>query len=141
MQIPKGIAYISISLILWIVTEFVTVWRMRTAEWLGHMPWVLLQYLLIILVFWFFLFVKRLGHKKAFFIMIALMYTFELLWQNSLLLNAVWFIPASILLIQIWGFLAFVPFWAVEKSLKKNKKLAAFYCLWPALAFVMALLM
>ena len=139
MQISKGTAYITISFVLWIIAEFITVWRTRIGEWLGYMPWILFQYLLIILVFWFFLFIRGWNHRKAFFIMIAIMYTFELLWQNPLLLNAVWFIPASVLLIQIWGFLTFVPLWIAGKSLRQNKKIAAFYCLWPVLALVMAL--
>jgi hypothetical protein len=104
------------------------------------MPWPLAQYLFIILIFWFFLFIKKWSHKKAFILMLIVMYAFELAWKNPLLLNAWLFIPVSILLIQIWGFLTFIPFWIINKSLRENIKFAIFYCLWPVLGLVTALL-
>lgn len=140
MKLPKGINYIVISFILWVIVEFITVWRTRFEEWMSYMPWALFQYLFIILIFWFFLFNKNWSHRKVFIIMVIVMYVFEFLWQNFLLLNIIWFIPTSILLIQIWGFLTFIPFWIVNKSIKQHIKLVIFYCLWPVLGFVMALL-
>lgn len=141
MRFSKGINYILISFILWLIVEFITVWRIRFEEWISYMPWALFQYLFIILIFWFFLFIKNWGHKKVFIIMVFVMYVFEFLWQNLLLLNIIWFIPTSILLIQIWGFLTFIPFWIVNKSIKQHIKLVIFYCLWPILGFIMALIL
>ena len=88
-----------------------------------------------------FLFKKGWSHKGVFIIMIIVMYFFEFLWQNFLLLNIILFIPVSILLIQMWGFLTFIPFWIVNKSIKQNIKLTIFYCLWPVLGFIMAIVM
>ena len=139
MQLSKGASYVIISLSLWLIVEFVTVWRARLGEWISAMPWPIAQYLFIILVFWFFLFVKNWGYRKVFIAMLIVMYIFELLWQNALLLNAAWFIPTSILLVQIWGFLVFIPFWIVNRSIRQNRGWVVFYCLWPALGFVMAL--
>lgn len=139
MRLSKGAGYIIISLILWLIVEYITVWRVRFEEWMSYMPWALFQYLFIILIFWIVLFKKNWSHKKTFFLMVIVMYVFELLWKNFLLLDIIWLIPTSILLIQIWGFLTFVPFWIVNKSIKQNVGLAIFYCLWPASGFVMAL--
>lgn len=135
----KSILYILISFILWIIVELVTVWHARFIEWMSYMPWALFQYLFIILVFWLFLFIFKWTHKKVFIVMIIMMYLFEFLWQNFLLLNPITFIPVSILLIQMWGFLTFIPYWYLQRALKKNKKKAIFYSLWPVLAFIMAL--
>jgi len=99
----------------------------------------LFQYLFIVLVFWFFLFIKKWNYKKIFIVMIVVMYIFEFLWQNFLLLNIISFIPTSILLIQIWGFLTFIPFWLINRSIKQHIRSTIFYCLWPALGFIMAL--
>ncbi len=140
MNFPKGLIYITISLILWVLVEFITVWRTRFGEWLSYMPWPLVQYLFIILIFWFFLFIKKWSHKKVFILMLVVMYAFEFAWKNPLLLNAWLFIPVSILLIQIWGFLTFIPFWIITKSIRENIKSAIFYCLWPVLGLIMALL-
>jgi hypothetical protein len=141
-KLKKGIVYIVLSFILWLIVEYITVWNgERFAEWMSYMPWILIQYLFIILIFWFFLFIKNWNHKRAFIVMIIVMYFFEFLWQNPLLLNLIWFIPISILLIQIWGFLTFIPFWIINKSIKQNIKLTIFYCLWPILGFIMALIM
>lgn len=140
-KLLKGISYIILSLILWLIVEYITVWRTKGfTEWMSTMPWGLFQYLFIILIFWFFLFIKNWSHKRVFILMIIVMYAFEFIWQNELLASA-WFVPASILLIQMWGFLTFIPFWIVNKTIKQNYKLTIFYCLWPAVGFQIALLM
>lgn len=139
MKLTKGSRYIAISFILWIIVEYITVWHSSFGEWMRYMPWVLFQYLFIILLFWFFLFVRRRNEKGVFIVMVLVMYIFEFLWQNILLFNIRWFIPVSIFLIQVWGFLAFIPFWIVDKSIKKHKELMVFYCLWPVVGFVLAL--
>ena len=72
--------------------------------------------------------------------MLVAMYAFEFAWKNPLLLNAWLFIPVSILLVQIWGFLTFIPFWIVNKSIRENIKFAIFYCFWPVLGLAIALL-
>jgi len=141
-KLKKGIMYIALSFILWLILEYIIVWRgERFAEWISYMPWALFQYLFIILIFWFFLFVKNWSHKRVFIVMLIVLYVFEFLWQNFLLLNIILFIPGSILLIQLWGFLTFIPFWIVNKSIKQNIKLTIFYCLWPVLGFIMAIVM
>ncbi len=140
MKNIKGISYIIISFILWLIVEYITVWGVRFGEWISFMPWVLFQYLLIVLIFWLLLFIKKYDQKKTFIVMVAVMYIFEFLWQNFLLLNVIWFIPVSILLLQIWGFLTFIPLWLVNKSIKQNIKLTIFYCLWPIVGFIMATL-
>ncbi len=141
MEHSKGIIYCMFSSILWLIIEYITVWSVRFEEWISYMPWVFLQYLFIVLIFWFFLFIKNWSHRKVFFVMIIVMYIFELLWQNFLLLNIIWFIPVSLLLIQIWGFLTFIPFWITTKSIKQHLRLVLFYCLWPILGFIIAVLM
>ncbi len=135
----KSFLYVLISFILWVLVEFVTVWYSRFEEWMSYMPFALFQYLFIILIFWLFLFVFKWKHSRVFFVMILIMYVFEFLWQNFLILNLVWFVPVSALLIQVWGFLTFVPYWLVKKEIKRNKRKVLFYCLWPVLAFFLAL--
>ncbi|MBS3099037.1 hypothetical protein J4462_02390 [Candidatus Pacearchaeota archaeon] len=133
--------YIIISLILWIAVEYISVWHSRFQEWMSYMPWALFQYLFIILVFSFFFYKRIWSAKKMFFLMLFMMYLFEFLWQNFLLLNPISFVPISVLLIQLWGFLTFVPFWFVNKQLKQNSKATIFYCLWPVVGFLMALVL
>lgn len=137
--------YIILSLAFWIAVEYITVWHSRFAEWISLMPWALIQYLGIVLIFYYFLFKRGWSGKKAFILMLVVMYFFELIWQLAsqtrfLLLNPVMFIPGSILLISIWGFLTFIPLWIVKKSIQKHKKAAIFYFLWPALGFIISFL-
>ncbi|MBU0907339.1 MAG: hypothetical protein KKD18_06695 [Nanoarchaeota archaeon] len=138
---PKELMYVVFSFLLWLIVEYITVWHSRFGEWMSYMPWALFQYLFIILVFWLFLFVFKWKHRGIFVVMIMMMYVFEFLWQNFLLLDIAWFIPTSVLLIQMWGFLTFVPYWILKKEMGKHKKVVIFYCLWPVLGFVMATLM
>ena len=137
----RGLLYIIFSFILWIIVEYITVWRTRFEEWMSLMPWAALQYLVIILIFYYFLYWRDWNELRVFGLMVLVMYVFEFLWQNFLLLNIVLFIPTSILLIQIWGFLTFIPYWIVESKLRKNKKMAIFYALWPVLGFVMSIVL
>lgn len=136
----EGIEYIILSFLFWVVVEFLTAWNYRIKEWINYMPWIFVEYLFIILIFWFFIFNRKWNEKKVFFVMIVLMYLFEFLWQNPLLLNILLFIPISLLLISIWGFLIFVPLWIVKKEFikqyKKYKFKVIFYFLWILIALL-----
>jgi len=140
LKFTKGKLYILLSLILWIIVDYITVWNSRLEEWLGLMPWIIIQYLFIVLIFWFFLFIVKLRERWVFLIMLGVMYGFEILWQNFLLFNLVWVVPASLLLISIWGFLTFLPFWIVNKMVRKRKLLTVLFLLWILVAGVMALM-
>lgn len=136
----KGKLYIVISLFFWIIAEFITVWHSQDQfnKWISTMPWVFLQYLFIILIFYFLLFRLKWSEKKVFVAMLIVMYIFELLlWQNYSALN----ILISLLLISIWGFLTFIPFWIVNKSIREHKWQAIYYSLWMLVALVMGLLL
>lgn len=139
MAFPKGASYIVLAFSLWILVEYVTVWIASPGEWLAHMPWIFFQYLAIVLLFWLVLLVREWSQGKVFLLMVIVMYTFELAWHNHLLLSLEWFLPASILLAQIWGFLTFVPYWVVNRSTGRQKGLAVFVCLWPLTGFALAL--
>ena len=138
-----GISYIALSLGFWIIVELLTAWNYRIGEWVGYMPWILLEYLLIILIFWFFLFPRNWSEKKVFFLMLVVMYLFEFLWQNPLLLNPASFVPASLLLASIWGFLTFVPLWIARKEFKRqfreHKFKVLFYFAWIIVALLFLL--
>ncbi len=69
--------------------------------------------------------------------MLIVMYFFEILWQNALLLNMFLFIPVSLLLISIWGFVTFIPLWVVNKSLQQHKIQVVYYSLWIVVALIM----
>ena len=43
-KLIRGIAYIIISFILWVIVEYLTVWSKKMAEWISLMPWILIQY-------------------------------------------------------------------------------------------------
>lgn len=144
MEIDKrynGPLYIIISFVLWLIAEYVTVWHSRLGEWMSLMPFIAIQYLLIILFFYYFIFRRKWEEKRVFILMLALMFVLEWVWQNHLLFNLALFIPVTILLISVWGFLTFIPFWFVEKTLGSHKKQAIFYSAWPLLGFIMALFM
>ena len=134
-----GIVYIATSFVLWLVVEYVTVWHARLAEWVALMPLVLVQYLVIVLVFWVFLFWLKWTGSRSLILLVAVMYVFEFLWRNPLLLNAYTFLPASLLLISIWGFLSLVPFWFATGTLRCHKVQVALFLLWLPVGFVAAI--
>jgi hypothetical protein len=138
--VSKGKIYIALSFFLWLVVEYVTVWHDRFNEWLSLMPYVLIQYLSIVLFFYYLIFKMRLAEKKVFFILVIVMYVFELLWKNFLLLDPVWIIPGSLLLISIWSFLTFIPLWMVNKSLNGHKAQVIYCLLWIPAGFILSLL-
>jgi hypothetical protein len=133
-----GIYYILLSFVLWMIVEFVTVWNARLDEWVSLMPWVLIQYLVIIMVFWYFIFRKNWAERRILLLMLTLMYMFEFLWQTPFLLNPVTFIPGSLLLASIWGFLTFLPCWLTQGTLKQHKLQAAACLLWIPIGFIVA---
>jgi hypothetical protein len=42
----REVAYIMLSLALWMMVEYVTVWHAKLTEWVALMPYVLIQYLI-----------------------------------------------------------------------------------------------
>jgi len=139
-RLSQGQLYVGISFVLWILVEFITVWHSRLAEWLSLMPHILIQYLVIVLIFCYIIFKLKWSEARIFISMLIVMYIFEGLWQNSLLLNVLLFVPVSLLLISIWGFLTFVPLWFVRKSLSKHKLQAGYFLLWVVVAIIMLVL-
>ncbi len=137
----QDLLYIFLSLIFWLIAEYLTVWSSKLNEWLAIFPLAILQYFFIILIFYFLLFRFSWNEKRVLISMIFVMYVFELLWQNALLLNPLCFIPISIILVSIWGFLTFIPYWLVTRNLSRHKLTALFYCLWPLFFFVSSILM
>ena len=137
----KGIAYIVISFALWMFVEYLTVWHSKLAEWVSLMPYVLLQYLVIVLILSYFIFRRRWSERRIFLLMLVVMYVLEFLWANPLLLNPLTFIPASLLLTSIWGFLTFVPLWLVRRELRRRKLPAALCLLWIPAGFVAAIIL
>ena len=137
----KGIYYIAISFALWMFVEYLTVWHSKLADWVSLMPHVLIQYLVIVLIFSYFIFRSRWSEKRIFLLMFVVMYVLEFLWANPLLLNPLTFIPASLLLTSIWGFLTFVPLWLVRRELRRHKLPAALCLLWIPAGFVAAIIL
>ena len=137
----KGIAYIVISFALWMFVEYLTVWHSKLAEWVSLMPYVLLQYLVIVLILSYFIFRRRWSERRIFLLMLVVMYVLEFLWANPLLLNPLTFIPASLLLTSIWGFLTFVPLWLVRRELRRRKLPATLCLLWIPAGFVAAIIL
>jgi len=137
----KGIYYIVTSFALWMFVEYLTVWHSKLAEWVSLMPYVLIQYLVIILIFSYFIFRRRWSERRIFLLMLVVMYVLEFLWANPLLLNPLTFIPASLLLTSMWGFLTLVPLWLVRSELRRHKLPAALCLLWIPAGFVAAIIL
>jgi len=139
----KGLNFILLSFIFWIIVEYILVWATRLNEWISYMPFIFLYYLGIVLIFWLLFYRIKRDEKQIFIIMVILMYPIEIiLFSNALLLNPLWFIPHSIQLISIWGFLTFFPYWLVEKKIKEqNKSKLIFYLLWAPLGFLFAIIL
>jgi len=135
-KVSTGKIYITLSFLLWLIVEYVTVWQYKFNEWLSLMPHVLIQYLIIVLFFYYLLFRMRLAEKKVFLILVIVMYVFELLWKNFLLFDPVWIIPGSLLLLSIWSFLTFIPLWMVNKSLNQHKAQVIYCLLWIPAGFI-----
>jgi hypothetical protein len=133
-----GIYYILLSFVLWMIVEFVTVWNAKLDEWVSLMPYVLIQYLVIIMVFWYFIFRRNWNERKILLLMLTLMYVFEFLWQTPFLLNPLTFIPGSLLLVSIWGFLTFLPWWLTQGTLKEHRLQAVACLLWIPVGFIVA---
>ena len=137
----KGIAYIGLSFVLWVIVEYVTVWHSKLAEWISLMPYAQIQYLVIILIFWYFIFRRKWSERRMLLLMLAVMYVFEFLWTNPFLLNPLAFIPGSLLLASIWGFLTFIPLWIVRRELRHRKVPAALCLLWIPAGFMAAVIL
>jgi len=137
----KDVCYVLLSFTLWVAVEYVTVWHAKLAEWIALMPYVFIQYLAIIAVFWFVLARRRWPEKKTFFLMLVVMYVMEFLWQTPLLLNPLTFVPASLLLMSIWGFLTFLPWWLVQRTLREHRLHCVACLLWLPAGFVFAVLL
>ncbi|MBD3354091.1 MAG: hypothetical protein GF364_21595 [Candidatus Lokiarchaeota archaeon] len=134
--------YITISFIFWILIEYITAWSNRLDEWISYIPWIFFYYFGIIVIFDLIFFKTTFSFKKVFAILIFLMYPIEiLLFSNTLILNIGWFLPHSIQLVSIWGFLVFVPLWIIQKRVRDNWKLVLFFLIWIPLGFVMAVFM
>jgi len=136
-----GIYYILLSFGLWVVVEFITVWHSKLAEWISLMPYVLIQYLVIILVFWFFIYRKGWSERRMFLLMLVVMYLMEVLWRNPLLFNPLTFIPVSLFLTSTWGFLTFIPLWLVQRTLRCHKLQAVACLLWLPVGFILAIVL
>jgi hypothetical protein len=135
--------YCLLSFAFWMIIEYITVWGIqnRVAEWISYMPFIFIYYLGIILLFGALLYKKNLPEKNIFIIMVVIMYPFEIiLYSNSLLLSPVWFLPHSLQLISIWGFLVFTPAWVLDKNLKNHKGMLGFNLIWIPLGFILAIL-
>lgn len=141
MKLSRGVAYILLSFLFWLAVEYITVWHKDFAGWVALMPWVQLQYLLIVLLFYYFIFRRRWTERAVFYLMLAVMFSLELLWRNFMLLSPVWFVPGCLLLTSIWGFLTFMPLWIVNRTLPQRKRQALCFCLWIAVALVMGAMM
>lgn len=137
----NGIYYIVFSFVLWMIVEYVTVWHSKLAEWVSLMPYAQIQYLVIVLVFWHFIFRRKWSERKVLVLMMVVMYVFEFLWTNPFLLNPLTFIPGSCLLTSIWGFLTFVPLWLVRRELRRRKIPAALCLLWIPAGFISAIIL
>ena len=137
----NGIYYIVFSFVLWMIVEYVTVWHSKLAEWVSLMPYAQIQYLVIVLSFWYFIFRRRWSERKIFVLMVVVMYVFEFLWTNPFLLNHLTFIPGSFLLTSIWGFLTFIPLWLVRRELRHRKIRAALCLLWMPVGFILAIIL
>ncbi len=136
-----GVGYILLSFALWMMVEFVTVWQAKMDEWMSLMPWVLIQYLAIIMVFWYFIFRRNWSERNVLLLMLTVMYVFEFLWQTPFLRNPVTFIPGSLLLASIWGFLTFFPWWLSQRTLRRHKLQAVACILWIPVGFIIACFM
>ena len=133
-----GVCYIFLSFALWLIVEFVTVWKAKMDEWMSLMPWVLIQYLAIIMVFWYFIFRRNWSERHVFLLMLVVMYVFEFLWQTPFLRNPLTFVPGSLLLASIWGLLTFVPWWLSQGTLRRHKLQTIACVLWIPVGFIIA---
>lgn len=129
-RLPKGYFYILLSFVFWVIVEYITVWHARFEEWMSYMPYILIQYLCIVLIFYLVTFIAKWSEIRVFAIMLVVMYVFELLWMNPYLYDIFLFVPGSLLLISIWGFLTFNPLWILQKSIKDHKVQMIFYSIW-----------
>lgn len=135
----KGLYYIAFSFVLWVVFEYPPAWRSKLGEWIALIPYVF-QYLAIILIFWYFIFRRKWGDKKIFFLMLGVMHFWEFLWGTSFLLNPITFMPGSLYLASIWGCLTLFPLWIIRGELRR-RKLQVFLCLlWMPVGFIVAII-
>ena len=105
----KGLLYIIISFVFWLVAEYVTVWHSKLGAWIALMPMIFLQYLIIILIFWFFIFQRKIPYLSLVALVLIVMLIFEFLWQTSITLDNIF------VLVLIWLILVFGPLLIVQK--------------------------
>lgn len=140
-HLPKREAgeYAVLSLALWIPVEYLTVWSTRMAEWVGYMPWIFVEYALIVGAFALAFYQGGWSETRVLGLMLGVMVGMELLWSNPLLFNPVTLGPALVLLASMWGFLTFIPYWVLRKQVKARRGPVLGCLLWIPLGFVLAI--
>ncbi|MDD5163283.1 MAG: hypothetical protein PHD95_03685 [Candidatus ainarchaeum sp.] len=105
----KGFLYIIIAFVFWLIAEYVTVWHAKINAWVALMPMILVQYLAIVLIFWFFIFKRKISYPYIVALTLVIMLVFEFLWQTSITLGNIFVLTA------IWLVLVFGPLLIVKK--------------------------
>jgi hypothetical protein len=109
-------------------------------DWLSYSPWIFIQYILIILLFWLLFFPLKASEGTVAVVMLGVMIVSELLWRNPLLQNPILALPALLLLASIWTFLTFLPFWLLRGLLTSRKVAVAFSLGWLLVAAFLGLI-
>ena len=116
-----GGLYVLMSYILWLAAEYVTVWNTRLGQWTALMPYILIQYLVIVLTFYWALFRLKLTGMRQLIFMLGVMYIWEIIWGTFNQMDTTRFIGLSIILATIWVVNTFAPLWTVNKIYGREK--------------------
>jgi hypothetical protein len=119
--------YLIYGIICWVIVDFTTVFNPNLQKWISYWPTIWLFYILFPLIFSFLIYKVKINDKQLFLcIIIEIIISEVILFQNQLLFTFPIMLLAIPLSLCIYTLITFLPKWIVEKKLKENQRMVIF---------------
>ena len=119
--------YLIYGIICWVIVDFTTVFNPNLQRWISYWPTIWLFYILFPLMFSFLIYKVKINDKQLFLcIIIEIIISEVILFQNQLLFTFPIMLLAIPLSLCIYTLITFLPKWIVEKKLKENQRMVIF---------------
>lgn len=119
--------YLIYGIICWVIVDFTTVFNPNLQRWISYWPTIWLFYILFPLMFSLLIYKVKINDKQLFLcIIIEIIISEVILFQNQLLFTFPIMLLAIPLSLCIYTLITFLPKWIVEKKLKENQRMVIF---------------
>ena len=119
--------YLIYGIICWVIVDFTTVFNPNLQKWISYWPTIWLFYILFPLMFSLLIYKVKINDKQLFLcIIIEIIISEVILFQNQLLFTFPIMLLAIPLSLCIYTLITFLPKWIVEKKLKENQRMVIF---------------